>query len=279
MIQLNLFDLHIIASAQGFACLARFEFDEARSHFTKALDIRPEYTEAQRGINDVVYWQKAIEGIGGDTSPASVGHLWRMFCGFDFLESQHHRNLRQHLLKFLATLLPDHPSFYDPPDLCHGYLHLLRGDYQRAEANLRLLVEHYPDTALLHLFLAEALWQQGRGEPAGPQYARALLLDPAACENRKISNYPLMEIITEYGADQAPIYGFFKGVLPLVKLPGRLLPDTSANMLYETMRKAEQARRRRAHQQMISHRKELQRANKTVFGDYLDYVRGSIGPD
>ncbi|MEW6521257.1 MAG: hypothetical protein AB1461_17795 [Thermodesulfobacteriota bacterium] len=155
--QLSLFQWDLIAVGKGYQSLARFDFDDARSRFAGVLQALPDHAEAGRGMRELAVWEEVFAEIAGLAPEAAAPLLWERISRFPFGGSEGHRALRRNLLSRLLALLEDRPEFYEPPDLCSGYLHLLLGDYAAAETHLRVVLAHWPAKGRLHAYLGDAL--------------------------------------------------------------------------------------------------------------------------
>jgi len=269
--QLNLFQWDRLETGQGYACLARLDFGQARDHFARVLAGLPGHQAAGAGLQAVDYWEqvfRALAEMGGETA---VAYFWHRLRTFSFGESAVDRELRANLLARLQALMAQGGVDYLPPDLCRGYLSLQLGDYVTAENQLRDLIETVPDQGLLYGYLGDALWSQGRREIANGVYAAALLLAPERMAAYPLRNQRLAAVIAEHGAALAPVYGFFRGVLPLVEQ--EIESETEGARIYDLLRWAERTRHRRDHSAMMSARKDLQALAPEVFTDYLRYVQ------
>lgn len=266
--QLSLFQWDLIAVGKGYKSLARLDFNDARSRFSVVLKDLPGHPEAGRGMRDLHVWEGVFRDMAGMEPESALSFLWKKIAGFPFGNSESYQTLRLNLIRHLLALMADRPTFYVPPDLCSGYLHLQLGDYAAAETHLRLVLGCLPENGRLHGYLADALWMQGRREIAGAFYAKALLLAPHDVAVETIHNRPLAAVIYEYGRDLAPIYGFLEGLLPLVEQENK--PVTREARAYELLRRAEQARRLGNHHAMVAARRDLKNLAPDVLQDYLD---------
>jgi tetratricopeptide (TPR) repeat protein len=269
--QLNLFEWDIIAVGSGYASLARLAFSEARSSFNRVLHIIPDHHRANQGMHDTQFWERTFHEIRQMTEEDAFRLGWDAIRRFPFDHSENHRLLRLNVLGHLQTLMNAWPDFYDPPHLCSGFLLLQLGRHAEAEQHLQTLLNTKRRSGPIHLFLAEALWLQGKTETACLYYAKALLLDPAACAAQTISNQPLAALCLERGPELTPVYGFMAGLLPLVKLDP--WPETAENRIYIALRDAELAKRNRDHTTMIAARGMLKRLSPEIFQEYLTGIR------
>jgi tetratricopeptide (TPR) repeat protein len=271
--QLDLFNWDRIEIGVGRNSLARLDFPDARHRFNLVLRGFPNHPEAAQSMEELLYWEKTLAEFDALPPETAPPFLWATIRRFPFDAADYSQQLRRSLIQRLLTALADRPTFYAPPDLCSGYLHLQLGDLTAAVTALRSLVQSRPDSGLPHLYLGESLYRQGRTERSGPCYAKALLLDPEAISPEAISHQPLAEVIKEYGPALAPIHAFLHGILPLVA--DDALPVTPATTIYTALQQAEQARRDGRHHDMITARRELKNLSADIFQEYLDTLEGS----
>jgi len=270
--QLTLFQWDLIAVGKGCASLARLDFNDARSRFAGVLNDLPGHVEALRGMGDLQFWEDVFREMEEMTPEFVPGFLWEKIIGFPFENSENHQTLRLNLLRRLLALLDDRPTFYAPPDLCSGYLHLLLAEYTAAEACLREVLRTLPENGRLQGYLADALYMQGRAEIAAAVYATALLLAPHDVAVESMRNRPLVAVIEEYGPALAPVHGFLQGLLPLVEQGKE--PVSREALACELLRRAEQARRLGHHRAMVAARRDLKKLAPEILHDYLEWLGG-----
>jgi len=269
--QLNLFQWDAIAVGNGYQSLSRLEFNDARKHFFRVLNAVPDHPAAGRGIDDLNFWEGVFRDMEELDSKSTVSFLWGRIADFPFGSSESYESLRLSLIKHLLTLLEGEANFYVPPDLCSGYLCLQVGDYSTAEAHLRILIDRLPENGRLHAYLADSLYMQGKEESAGAAYATALFLAPREVPVSAICNRRLTDVIQEHGVELAPIYGYLKGVLPLVNL--KTEPLTDETRACELLRQAEQAMHLGKHDEMVAARRSLQQLAPNILKDYLAWLK------
>jgi len=271
--QLQLFQWDLIEAGNGHACLARLDFDQAEVHFNRVLGALPGHWIAEAGLRSVQYWQQALRAVEGGAEVEALICLWQRIEAFAFPVSEASRILRANLIRHLLSLINGVTTFYVPPDLCSGYLHLQLGEYLAAETHLRALIESCPGHGRLYGYLADALWLQGRREIAGGVYATALLMEPLRVNVDALCNRQLVQVIARHGAELAPVFGFLRGVLPLVDQ--ELTDDTDAAKIYALLRQAESALHRHDTQSTIRFRRELAMLAPEVLDAYLPLQVGS----
>ncbi len=270
--QLNLFEWDLIAIGSGYQALAELNFVEAERCFLSVLKQMPNHPQAGVGLRELRFWRKrTLDAMALAAEPAAI-LLWQEIRGNSFHINRHHGNLRRRLLEYLHDLLVDHPRFFHPPDLCLGHLQFLLGKLSLAESNLRSLTVEQPGCARLHFLLAETLYHQGREQLAGSAYAQALLLDPEDISTMNISHLELSICIEEFGASLTPVYGFFRGLLPLAVPPEHIASEEARCCLL--LRTIELARRNNDYQVMIDGRRELKSMAPEIFQDYLNWLEG-----
>ena len=269
--QLNLFQWDLVETGNGYTCLARLAFEQARDHFARVLDAVPNHHKAGAGLQSVHHWEQVFQEVAGMQAEAAVSFFWKQLAAFSFANSEVDRELRANLFRYLQNLMDQGAFDYFPPDLCRGYLSLQLGDFVTAESQLRGLIESFSEEGLLYGYLADALWLQGRREIANGVYATALLLDPQRVGLYEICNQQLAAVIVEHGAAMAPVYGYLEGVLPLVEQ--EIATDTEATRIYAALRRAERARHRQDHAVAVAARRDLQVLAPKVFAAYLAFMQ------
>lgn len=265
--QLHLFQWDLIEAGNGHTCLARLDFDQAEAHFSRVLGAVPRHQAAESGLRAVQYWRQVFGAIEAAERVEALTCLWERIEAFAFPATEASRMLRANLIRHLLSLIKGAATLYVPPDLCSGYLHLQLGEYLTAETHLRALIESCPGNGRLYGYLADALWLQGRREIAGGVYATALLVDPQQVNVGALRNPQLAQVIKQHGAAQAPVYGFLRGVLPLVDQ--EIATDTAATKIYALLRQGERALHGNDGPAMVNVRRELQQLAPEVLDDYL----------
>lgn len=269
--QLSLFQWDLLAVGSGYEALAELDFVEAEKRFLSVLKPLPDHPQASAGLRELHYWRDRY--LKADSLPAEQAAimLWQEMQLTSFPAGRHHATLRRRLLQHVYDLLADRPGFFHPPDLCLGHLLLQLDRHRAAEANLRPLAAKHPGTSRLHFLLAETLWRQGRHELAAPAYARALLTNPEDTGTLVISHRELAACIEEHGPALAPIYAFFRGILPLIEPPQSSIDGDIRS--YLLLRSVELARRNRDHQALVDGRRALKETAPEIFEDYLSWLR------
>ncbi|MBM9538294.1 hypothetical protein [Desulfobulbus alkaliphilus] len=273
--QLNLFQWHLAETGKGYTSLAGLDFSSARTHFSRVLSAFPEYQEAKSGLKQVSYWQKTFLELKEKNPENGALLLWQRIKECSFSDSDPGRTLQANLFRNLLTKLETAELFWIPPDLSAGWLHLQLNDPVAAENLFRRQIHNDPENGRWYGQLADALWQQGRKELANGVYITALLLDPNRVLVDSMCHLKLAEVIREYGPALAPVYGFLKGVLPLIHQEITTL--TLETQIYEQLRRAEQALLQGNHEAMITARRALKQLSSEVFTDYLHSLRSRPG--
>jgi len=274
--QLNLFQWETIETGEGYQNLSRLNFAEARRHFAQALVINPDHQGARRGQEETAFWEESLAEADPLPPENALVLLWERMSGFAFSDSAYHLALRQSLLRRLLTILSgmdEGDIWFHPPVLCRGVLHLQLNENTEAERYLRTLLRECPDNGLLHRYLGDALWGQGRQDAARSEYAASLLLASDTVDAETIPVPGLRAIIMEQGLALAPIYGYFAGILPLVE------PETETQTFEaracEYLRQAELARTQGHHQSMIAARRALKGHAPEILAEYLEWLERS----
>jgi len=273
MDQLNLFQWDMVAVSNGCQHLATLDFAAARAHFARVLAAKPEHREAGRGLADADFWEETLAEAAGQAGEQAAPFLWRRIGEFPFADAEWGQALRKSLLRHLLAILNDWPDFYQPPDLCRGFLYLQLDEYRAAAAELRRLLVRQPENGRLWGYLGDALWS-GRQGGAAEAYARALLTAPHAVAVDAMRHADLVGLIREHGPEMAPVQGFLAGLLPLPELPepAENRPRSKMVQICEIMRQAEEARHSGDDDRTITARRRLRELSPETLRDYLAWL-------
>lgn len=234
------------------------------------IEAVPEHHDAGCGLRDLEFWEEVFRETAEMDPESSALFLWDKINAFPFAKSEAAQGLKSNLFRHLLSLLADHPLFYHPPDLCRGYLFLQIGDFAAAEKHLLQLLTEHPQNGRLHGYLADALWMQGRLEPAWAAYVTALLLAPEEVAVEANRNTSLVALIEEYGPALAPVRGFLHGLHPLIAPPPQAVSPEAR--IYTHLRAAELARLRDDHPAMVTARRNLKHLAPAVLQNYLEWL-------
>lgn len=129
--------------ALGRAFAKQDKLEDAVKHFTKAIEIRPDYLQARCNLGSALVQQDKIN--------EAIGHFTKVLqTRRDFVGA--HSNL--------------------------GYALLQQGRLAEAAAHFMEALQIKPDFVVAHQGMAQVLLQQGRGEEALSHYRRALRAEP-----------------------------------------------------------------------------------------------------
>ncbi len=282
-LQLDLFSWDRVKTGEGFSALARFDFQKAAVFFQEVLDREPFHAEASLGRVMADAWSRILSEVeparGGDAAQI----LWGRIQSYSF--GLHGESLRKALVKRLIEMIGDDPAFYLPPDLCAGRLHYETGDYERSETALRRLLELHRNDVNILCMLGHCLRAQGRLSGARAVYAKALLISPDGAE---VKDAELTALIREVGASYAPIHGWLRGLLPLLEAPENAAAAAAddddddaaaaaaaaddlriACRIHGIVNRAEKARQKGDHREMVEQRLLLKNIAPEVFAEYL----------
>lgn len=277
-LQLDLFSWDTIKIGEGFEALSRLDFEGAKKAFEDVLLQVPCHPSAKTGIEVIAYWEGVLhrlESLGGEDA---LVYLWENIKGYPF-ERGYSESLKKALIERLLMLMDDKPHIYIPPDICSGYLYIKLGRYKEAENALHTLLKDHPFNGRLMGYLGDTLWMQGRMDEARSIYAKALLLAPFEVSLEDLRDKELLEIVEDEGPEMAPIYGWLRGVLPLVDVETKLfggLKKGKVLKVYTHLRIAEDARKNGNHKGMVAHRKMLKEEAPEVFNAYMEHLKGLL---
>jgi hypothetical protein len=143
------------------------------------------------------------------------------------------------------------------------------GRFAEAEAALRQTLARAGESPRLLVLLGTALWRLGRSMPARAAWVRALLLDPDQVAPGDIVDSRTARVIAQDGAGMAPVTGWLAKVLPLVEIERSRLTGSGPARIYACLLDAEEARRRRSHDDMVTSRSKLRELSQDVFDAYM----------
>lgn len=271
--QLDLFGLDRIKLGEGYAALARLDLDRAAAIFNELALGNPDFGDAKQGYAMAAAWSDILwESETRGQQDAGV-FLWEKIRTHGF--GQWGGGLRKALIGKLIGMIGDDADFYVPPDLCLGLLFFELADYERSEDAYRRLLEKRPNEAALLCRLGNSIFLQRRPSEAGPFYVRALLTSPRDVPSDELEDAELRGIIKECGACLAPVYGWLRGALPLSERSDIQATDeehAKALAIYGAVLRAESARKKRDHQDMVDKRRALKEIAPEIFGEYIAHL-------
>ena len=107
----------------------------------------------------------------------------------------------------------------------------------------------------------------------------ALLTAPSEVSAEEIKNAALFDVIRQYGPEAAPIYGWIKGVLPLLDMKKRSFiyqEDNEYLDAYSLLSRAEMARWKGSHLESSIYRNKLKECAPLIYDVYMDYLEGRL---
>ena len=278
-IQLDLFSWDRVKIGEGFEALSRLDFEGAIAIFEDMLLSIPEHPSATRGVELATDWERILRQFGDLKENNAIASFWDHIKRYPFGRGKGTQLFKTSLTKMLIRHINGDTSFYAPPDLCAGYLFLKTGSYKEAENALKKLINNHPFDGRLLGYLGDALWMQGRKTEARSIYTKAILISPSKVSLEDLKDIELIEFIEDEGIDMTPVYGWLKGILPLVELETEKhqeIKHSDTLKVYSLLACAENARRQGNHQKMISYRKKLKKKSPHVFNEYMEYLNGLL---
>jgi tetratricopeptide (TPR) repeat protein len=271
-VQLNLFSAERLKVGEGFEALVELDLDRAGELFDTVLARKPEVGDARAGQEIVAYWQSVMEQCQKLDGREQAGFIWQRIKELSEDPLLLPSRLKRSLIGKVIALLQEHDTVLTPPDLCCGYLYTELGEYQQAVASLKAALERSPDSARLRGFLGDALWCLGRETWARAEYARALLTSAGDVSIADLRDPRLLDVISHYGLEMAPVYGWLKGVLPLLD-PGQVsFGNEQVADAYRCLFAADQARLSGDQDAVVERRQLLRESFPDLFAAYMKKI-------
>ena len=268
--QLNLFSWDRVKVAEGYSVLAGLDFAKAQATFQNLLSKWPGHPDASAGLGMAATWAAFLREAEALQKRDAIVSLWERIRSYSFGQSGH--ALRRALLQRVVALAEVDADLYVPPDLCLGRLLLEIENYGRAEAAFRHLLEIHPRDGRIFVWFGNCLFRQQKTSEARVVYARALLSASSEVRPEEIEDEELVKAIADEEVYSAAIWGWLRGVLPLVEVeeaPRLDQKHEEALRAYQTVRRAERARAKGAHDEMVEQRRLLRELAPAVFLQYM----------
>ncbi len=124
----------------------------------------------------------------------------------------------------------------------------------------------------MSICLGNCLLRQGRKSEARVVYATTFLSSPWEVELEAIDDKEMVEAVADGDIYSAAVRGWLRHVLPLVDVERGSPHDgkhAEALLVYQTVRRAETARAKAAHDEMVEQRRLLRELAPAVFFEYM----------
>ncbi len=269
-LQLDLFSWDRVKVSEGFSALAGLDFKKAQATFQNLLSKWPGHPDASAGLRMAATWADFLREAETLQKREALASLWERIRSYPF--GQCGNPLRRALIQRVIALLDEDADLYVPPDLCLGRLLLELEAYGKAETALSRLLETHPGHGSILVWLGNCLFHQGKTSEARVVYAKVLLMAPSNVQLEEIADTELVEAIAEEDVYSAAIWAWLRGVLPLVDVERKSVHDRKheeALLVYQTVRRAEKARAKGAHEEMVDQRRLLKGMAPAVFLQYM----------
>ena len=269
-LQLNLFSWDRVKVGEGLRALAGLDFAKAQVIFQNLLSRWPGHPDASAGLGMVAAWADALNKVEAMQKRDAIVALWERIRSYPFGQCGH--ALRRALIQRVVALMEENSALYVLPDLCLGCLLLELEDYGKAEAAFRHLLDIHPRDGRILVWLGNCLFRQCRTGEGRLVYAKALLSASSELKLEEIDDKELVEVIANEEVDSAAIWGWLRGLLPLVEVeegPPHDLKQAEASRVYQTVRRAERARANGEYEEMVAQRRLLKELAPAVFLQYM----------
>jgi hypothetical protein len=120
--------------------------------------------------------------------------------------------------------------------------------------------------------LGNCLLRQGQQSQARLAYTKAFLLAPGEVEREEVADKELREAISDEDNYSAAVYGWLRRVLPFIEVDVESSHDRrheESLVVYRTLGRAERARAKGAHEEMVEQRRLLKQLAPAVFREYM----------
>lgn len=267
-IQLDLFSPDRVMVGQAFNALGKVDLHAAMTLLEEVLSRWPDTLDAREGYRLASDWLKTSE-----VRESEFMLFWERIKGYPF--GALGAGLRRGLIRKLIAAVGDEDIYLDQ-DLSLDRLYFEVDDLARAEESFSRLIEKHPLDGRLHLALGNTLSVQNREGEARAAYAKGLLASPSAIEPAMIMDDEVRALVDEVGAFAAPVFGWIRGALPIVRMrPVPCNPEHDRNLhVYELLGNAEQARMDGNHDEMVQYRRLLRDAAPDVWEEYRENFLG-----
>lgn len=269
-LQLNLFSWDRVKVGEGFKALARLDFAKAQATFQTLLSKWPGHPDASVGLGMIATWADFLREAETLQRRDAIVALWERIRVYPF--GQCGQALRRALIQRVVALMEEDAALYVPPDLCLGCLLVELENYGKAEAAFRHLLDIHPREGRILVWLGNCLFKQRKTSEARVVYAKAVLSASSEVKLEEIEDKELVEVIADEDVYSAAIWGWLRGMLPLVDVeegPPHDRKHAEALRVYQAVRRAERARAKGAHEEMVAQRRLLKELAPAVFLQYM----------
>jgi hypothetical protein len=264
------------ALEKGYRCLDTLELSEAAIYFKEALVTAISEMDCQQLITACEYWQPRIEysSADGGNRQEKISALLADYRHFSFSRQMDH--FKKALLTHTVNLFFKQAGI-DLNNLEVAFDLLIEaGDFQKAEELASFPISQHPDPQLLYM-LAQAQWLDHKRTEANNNYVMLLLCYPQKTILKRIENKKLCELVVEYGAAFAPVYGWLRNVVPYFLPPEKveIYDDDHRKALecYCLIRDANKALGKNDTNSSTLYRKKLKLLMPSLFHEYFNWLQ------
>lgn len=275
--QLTLFSWQNEVSAEGYEQLASFSFEEAEFVFLQLSEKYSSTTpEMEEGLFYTRHWRKVFEHLENTNSVKDIAFLHQEISQFNFRNSWGPQQLRLALISHLIELMQQQKLFYVNDKITLSDLFLQIEKYKEAEQVLTGRLSEAMQDNNLRFRLAQIQWRTKQKREAKRNYALGLLLNPDSVPSQFIEGSEIADLLSTYGPEMTPAYGWVSGVLPLVQLPDDITPENDihrkALTCYRLLKKAEKASGNRDLDATVEYRKALKKSDPEFYDEYFALI-------
>ncbi len=280
--QLPLFDWPTSIMGEGYRRMADFRFEEAEDFFDAVRQSgQGEEEEIEKALHACNYWQAFLEKNKANPDVYPLSKLYEKFCQYPFGNNPGLHQLQEALLEYFAERLIKEGRFYihenGAQNKTAADLLMKLRQYKKAEKITLQRIEEHPNDIQLMYLLAQIQWMNSQQGEAKKNYAKALLSNPCRVPFHRILYQSLHSLIEDVGADNAPAYGWVRGVLPLVPLDENLdacsEPHQRAVKCYRLLLEANRALKNKNIDACVKYRKKLNTEDPELYEEYFALLK------
>lgn len=275
--QLSLFSQKSDTMAKGFSKMTEFNFGEAAQIFhaikESYIDTEPEIEAALACLHD---WRQIFEELIYMQPSESILFLFDKIQGYNFFKGWGFKKFQSALLIHLIGLMEEQGRFYINKSAALSDLYEQIGNLEKAEKKLLDRLSSHPVDNHARFRLARLLWNSNLKGEAKRHYALSLLYDPQTLLYNFLECDNTAALISEFGPEMAPAYGWVKSIYPLHCVPDDITPVSENHSValecYRLLRRAERSSKNNHLDACVEYRKALKERAPKFYEAYFALI-------